>query len=587
VIQPFNPQIDQQVSQYQQATAFNRPGPRQVMAPQDRQFAEDQQDDDFMMGMARIGSQERTWANKNQLDFQNAENQRSFESTENEKQRSFMDNMRREEIERDNQRAQKLSQAMSERARLRLEAMKKSGAESMALLEEERGLRDRTRQYEAAMVKANLELGRQMGQDVQTPIRNQISNLDGQIRTVESMQSLLSAEGSATNALLESNVIARLGNYAYTAPTKNPGWFTNAEDLQPRNDSITPYLDDYGQYPGGARTLETEIAEGVTVGGMERMVKDISDTITRTVGGPGVGLKDSTTFSKGISRLVLASALNTRGELGDVQADVKEITDDLMRQGVSPHVIPVVLGHLEQVLTSNLMQEREAIQGMYPTPGLFEGGASGSDFNTISMHELSGVESSNDKDGRDARYRYNALATAVNGLRRARGRVEATGLALGIEDLVGQKTMYESSIQGFSGYDEENMFTRLSGDGVGGTLSRENLSSMLANRGLMDVVDMDTFDGDDTDLSQLRPAERELFDYITRFEGIRRDARSRSRDFKRQSKDLTRADEDLRIKRAQGQQAQSIALAEELAALGLPEGLGMQELMMLFGGLEG
>lgn len=69
MIQPFNPQLNQQVQQFVQAEQMNRPGPRQGMMPQDRRFAEQAQDDQFTTDMAKIASAERTWGKKNELDY--------------------------------------------------------------------------------------------------------------------------------------------------------------------------------------------------------------------------------------------------------------------------------------------------------------------------------------------------------------------------------------------------------------------------------------------------------------------------------------------------------------------------------------
>ncbi|MGA1752722.1 MAG: hypothetical protein ACO395_05090 [Pontimonas sp.] len=590
MIQPFNPQIDQQVSQYQQASAMNQPGPRQTMAPQDRRFAEDQQDDNFMLGMAQIGSTERTWANKNQLDFQNAENQRSFMSAEGDKQRAYEQNIRQQEIDRDNQRAQKLSEAMTQRARLRLESMKRGGTESLALLEESNALDEKRKAYEAGLAKANMETARELGQDVSTPMRNRMASLESQLKTVEATTKFLNTQGSTSQALLEANYFARLRNYGYTDPTKDPGWFSSAEDLKPSVRSIADQdrlLVDYGQNPvGAARGLDSELMEGVTIDSAERMSRDISETLARTMSAPGIGLKDATGFSQGISRLLMASTINVRGDLTDVQSDVKAITDDLMRQGVSPHVLPAVLSHLEEQLNSAVLAEFENLGERYPSMELF--GPNGEMLPlTTSYLSQKEAEDEGDIDGQEDRYRYNAMVAMANGLRRARTRVEVSGYALGTTELTEQLTMIKNLVDGADFGDEDQMFTRLSSDSVAGSLSRENFGAMLSRQGFEeDFLDTNLSDGDQTDLERLNPFQRELYGYLTNFEGVRRGAKSKSRDLKKQNEELSREDEALRLKRARQGTQREIDLAEEMLALGIPEGLGIQDMMLLFGGME-
>jgi len=92
VIQPFNPQLNQQIQQFVQAEQMNRPGPRQTSSPEDRRFAQGSQEDNFTVNMANIANQrhlgfaemasrERSWANKNRIDQEIANNRLSQEKS--------------------------------------------------------------------------------------------------------------------------------------------------------------------------------------------------------------------------------------------------------------------------------------------------------------------------------------------------------------------------------------------------------------------------------------------------------------------------------------------------------------------------
>ena len=92
MIQPFNPQLNQQIQQFVQAEQMNRPGPRQTSSPEDRRFAQGSQEDNFTVNMANIANQrhlgfaemasrERSWANKNRIDQEIANNRLSQEKS--------------------------------------------------------------------------------------------------------------------------------------------------------------------------------------------------------------------------------------------------------------------------------------------------------------------------------------------------------------------------------------------------------------------------------------------------------------------------------------------------------------------------
>lgn len=92
MIQPFNPQLNQQIQQFVQAEQMNRPGPRQTSSPEDRRFAQGSQEDNFTVNMANIANQrhlgfaemasrERSWANKNRIDQEIANNRLAQEKS--------------------------------------------------------------------------------------------------------------------------------------------------------------------------------------------------------------------------------------------------------------------------------------------------------------------------------------------------------------------------------------------------------------------------------------------------------------------------------------------------------------------------
>lgn len=339
MIQPFNPQLNQQVQQFVQAEQMNRPGPRQGMMPQDRRFAEQAQDDQFTTNMAQIASTERTWGKKNELDYM-AHQERLGE---NRRQFDEVNRIREEDKKLLNERSRRLAEGRAEILRRQIDRVTTRQGLARQHTEDIESMRVEQRNIERGITKAVLNAGKD---------RNAAMNaLGSRTQVLEAQRRFYDENNKPFFAGFVGGITADLAGPQVSDTAPITEMFVDPENMPAGGEALPEFMG-YNQVVQRAKNDPNFARTGVSDTGRvnksvaSRMIGTLKEFSNANV--PDVVVEDV--------RQILDGMASGNLDEQTTQARIASVTGALQQAGISPVQFMAILEQGQQGLVENIGQ---------------------------------------------------------------------------------------------------------------------------------------------------------------------------------------------------------------------------------------